>query len=199
MDKLINWRDFDKTLKKKNLLLFSATSLCRLFGTKKAAALLLLHRYSKRGFIVRLKRDLYTFPDSPPPDCYIANELVSPSYVSREFALSYHRVIPDTVYEMTSVTTKATRRFETLGKIYSYRRIKKDAFTGYRIEKQNGFSTLVADPEKAFVDANYFRIFDGLEPISRFDPEKVNRKKALHYSRLFRNQRLIEWIQEVLR
>lgn len=198
MDKLLNWHDFDRTLKNKHIFLFSATSLCHLFGTQRSAALLLLHRYSQKGYIVRLKQGLYAFPDAPPPDLYIANEMVIPSYVSLEFALSYHGVIPETVYEMTSVTTKATRRFEALGKIYSYRRIKKAAFTGYRIEKQKGFGFFMADPEKAFVDTNYFRMFDGLGPLSRFVAEKINQKKAMRYANLFRNQKLVSRIKAVL-
>ncbi len=198
MAKLVNWREFERKLKDKRLLLFSATDICRLFGATKVAATFLLHRYSKKGFIVRVKRGLYVFPDALPPELFIANKMYKPSYVSLEFALSYHRVIPETVYEMTSVTTKSTRRFETLGKIYSYRRVKIAAFTGYITEKQKGFSFFVADPEKAFVDTNYFRMFDGLKPISRFDKEKINPEKALRYAKLFSNPKLIGIIKTTL-
>jgi predicted transcriptional regulator of viral defense system len=115
-----------------------------------------------------------------------------------EFALSYHRVIPETVYEITSVTPKATRRFETLGRIYSYRKIKRTAFTGYMIEKQRGFSFQIADPEKAFVDSNYFRMLGGLKPVSRFDKEKINPMKALRYASLLGNKKLISIIKRTL-
>ncbi len=138
-------------------------------------------------------------PDALPPDCFIANKICEPSYVSLECALSYHRVIPETVYEITSVTPKSTRRFETSEKIYSYRSIKKVAFTGYRTEKQNGFGFYVADPEKAFVDANYFRLQDSLNPLSRFDKKKINLKRALRYAKLFKNKKLEKIIETTLR
>ena len=198
MAKLVNWYEFDRKMKDKRLLLFSAMDIRRLFGVSKVAATFLLHRYSKRGFIVRVKRGFYVFPDALPPELFIANKMVRPSYVSLDFALSYHRVIPETVYEIASITTKSTRRFETLGKNYSYRSVKKRVFTGYMTEKQKGFSFQIADPEKAFVDANYFRIIDKLEPISRFDKEKINFEKALHYAKLFHNTALIGIIKTLL-
>jgi hypothetical protein len=119
--------------------------------------------------------------------------------VSLEFALSYHGVIPETVYEVTSVTAKATRRFETLGKVFSYRKIKKSAYTGYGVEKQGDLSFYIADAEKAFVDANYLRLKNNQEPISRFNKEKINSKKALSYAGLFGNNKLNSIIKTTLK
>ena len=148
---------------------------------------------------MQVKRGLYVFPDALPPDVYIANKLYSPSYISLEFALSYHGVIPETVYEITSVTTKATRRFETLGKIFSFHKIKKAAYTGYSVQKQNGISFYIADAEKAFVDANYLRLMNRQKPISRFNKDKINPEKALLYAKLFNNAKLIGIIKSTLK
>ena len=134
-----------------------------------------------------------------PPDVYVANKLYSPSYLSLEFALSYHGVIPETVYEITSVTTKATRQFETLGKIFSYRKIKKVAYTGYEIQKQQELSFYIANAEKAFVDTNYLRLMSGQKPISRFNKDKINPEKVLRYAKLFGNAKLIGIIRSTLR
>ena len=153
---------------------------------------------AKKNFIIRLKRGLYAFPDAVPPQLYVANKLYEPSYVSLDFALSYHRIIPENVYEITSVTVKGTRRFATRGKVYSYRHVITAAFTGYTTAKENGFSFFIADPEKAFVDANYFRLRDGLKPISRFDKSKINPGKALRYATLFHNPELISIIKTTL-
>ncbi|MBI4050502.1 MAG: type IV toxin-antitoxin system AbiEi family antitoxin domain-containing protein [Candidatus Doudnabacteria bacterium] len=199
MAKLVNWYEFNRKLKDKMVLLFSADDIRRLFGVSRVAAGFLVHRYAAKGYIARVKRGLYVFPDALPPEFYLANKIYEPSYVSREFALSYHRVIPETVYEVTSVTVKATRRFEKLGKIYSYRRIKKPAFAGYTTEKQKGFSFQIADPEKAFVDTNYFRMLDGLKPLSRFDKEKLNPSKALRYASLFGNGKLASIMKTTLK
>lgn len=190
MAKLVNWHEFTRNLQRKKILLFSAMDICRLFGASSTTVNLLLHRYQKKGLITRVKRGLYAFPDALPPEMYIANRIYDPSYVSLEFALSYHRIIPETVYALTSVTPKSTRHFETLGKIYSYRSIQKSAFTGYRTAQQNGVSFLVAEPEKAFVDANYFRVLDALPPIARCNLQKLDPKKTLRYAKLFHNAKL---------
>jgi predicted transcriptional regulator of viral defense system len=198
MAKLVNQTRFVSTIKQKNISIFSVHDVRALFGVSAVAAASLLHRYKRRGFIVQIKRGLYVFPDAVPSDVLVANRLYSPSYVSLEFALSYHGVIPETVYEITSVTTKATRRFETLGKIFSYRTIKKAAYTGYDIHKQRDMGFAIADAEKAFVDANYLRLKRAQKPISRFHKEKVNATKALRYASLFDNEKLLSIIKTTL-
>lgn len=198
MAKLVNQPDFVAKIKQKKLGLFSKRDVEALFKVSAVAATFLLHRYTKRGLILKVKRGLYALPDSLPPDTYIANRLYRPSYVSREFALSYHRIIPETVYEITSVSTKAARRFEALGKVYTYRRIKKEAFTGYSTIRQNGFSFNIADAEKAFVDALYYRVIFKEKPMSRFDKKKIDRTKALRYAKLFGNQKLTAILKQTL-
>jgi len=198
MVKLVNQTIFAAKIKEKRLYIFSPSNICSLFGVSAVAASALLHRYKKQGFILQLKRGLYVLPDILPPDVYIANKLYSPSYVSLEFALSYHGVIPETVYEITSVTTKATRRFETNGKVFSYRKIKRAAYTGYGIQKQNNLGFYIADAEKAFVDANYLRLMSGQKPISRFNKGKIDSKKAMKYALLFGNEKLTGMIKTTL-
>ncbi len=199
MVKLVNQTDFVAKIKDRKLPIFTANDIRALFGVSVVATAGLLHRYKKRGFILCIKRGLYVFPDALPPDLYVANKLYSPSYISLEFALSYHGVIPETVYEITSVTAKATRRFETLGKIFSYRKIKKVAYAGYEIQNQKGLSFYVADAEKAFVDTNYLRLKNKQKPISRFNKDKINPQKALRYAKMFNNAKLIGIIKSTLK
>jgi len=194
----MKWIDFEREIKEKNIKLFTPLDVQRFLGRSKIAVTFLVHRLKKQGHIQSLKRGIYKLSDDQVPDVYLANKLYEPSYVSLEFALSYHRVIPETVYEITSITPKTTRHFETLGKIYSYRRVKKSAFAGYTTAKQKGFSFFIADPEKAFVDLNYFRMLDGLKPISRFNKEKINPAKALRYAKLFGNAKLTSIIKTTL-
>jgi predicted transcriptional regulator of viral defense system len=198
MANLMNQSYFTAQIKAKNIALFSARDVETLLGVSKVAATFLLFRYAKKGIIIRIKRGLYVFPDALPPELYLANKLYNPSYISREFALSYHGIIPETVYEITSVTTKSTRLFETLGKIYSYRKIKKSAFTGYVVEKQRGFTFRIADAEKAFVDTLYYRTLSDQKPLSRFNKEKINKNKALEYAKLFRKPKLIAILKTTL-
>jgi predicted transcriptional regulator of viral defense system len=200
MAKVLDWHSFEKKLKNKQILIFSRIDVGRVFGSSSAAASLLLHRYAKRGFIARVKRGLYTFAgESAVPTPYLANKLYEPSYVSLEFALSYHRIIPETVYEITSVTTKSTQRFQAMNKTFSYRRIKKEAFTGYETARQGAFSFFIADPEKAFVDLAYLKTIRQKNVLDRFDKERINKAKALRYAKLFENEKLISVIKNILK
>ena len=195
----MKWLDFEREIKKKNIKLFTPLDVQRFLGRSKMAAQFLVYRLKKKGYIVSVKRGLYKLSDEQIPDLYIANKIYSPSYISLEFALSYYGIIPETAYEITSVTTKATRRFETLGKIFSFRKIKRSAYTGYGIEKQGDLSFYIADAEKAFVDANYLRLMNKQKPISRFNKEKINSKKALYYAKLFNNTKLMSIVKTTLR
>lgn len=194
----MKWVDFERQLKKKGIKLFTPLDVQRFLGRSKVATTFVVHRLKKQGYIQSVKRGIYKLSDEQIPELYLANKLYEPSYISLQFALSYHRVIPENVYEITSVTPKATRRFEKLGKIFSYRRITKSAFSGYTIEKQKEFSFQIADAEKAFVDANYFRMLDGLKPLSRYNKEKINLVKALRYAKLFDNEKLVSIIKTTL-
>jgi predicted transcriptional regulator of viral defense system len=200
MANLMNWHNFEKKLKEKNLPLFSRLDVTRVFGVTPIAAKFLLHRYAKKKFITRVKRGLYTFAgESSVPTPYLANKLYEPSYVSLEFALSYHRVIPETVYEITSVSTKKTQRFQAMNKTFSYRRIKKEAFTGYETARQGAFTFFIADPEKAFVDLAYLKTIRQKNVLDRFDKKRINKAKALRYAKLFGSEKLMGVIKNILK
>lgn len=195
----MKWIDFERKIKAKNIKLFTPLDIQRFLGRSKIATRFLIHRLKKQGYILRLKQGIYQLSGEQVSDLYIANKLYQPSYVSLEFALSYHRVIPETVYEITSVTPKATRRFLALGKSFTYRSIKKEAFTGYVSKKQGDVNYLIAEPEKAFVDLNYLRIMNRQKPISRFNKEKINPAKAFRYAKLFNNEKLVGIIKTTLK
>ncbi|KKT27535.1 MAG: hypothetical protein UW12_C0019G0001 [Parcubacteria group bacterium GW2011_GWF1_43_9] len=176
MAKLVNWVDFHRKLSK--VPIFGAINVQRVFGVTKQTAALALQRYTKRGLVDRLRKGMYCLSGVSLPSTYIANRLYEPSYVSLEFALSYHGVIPETVYTITS---------------------ESSVFTGYKIVKQGGLSFYIADAEKAFVDLTYLRMRAGAKPISRFNKEKLNPDKALRYARLFTSNKLFAIIKTTLR
>ena len=194
----MKWREFEREIKKKNIKLFTPLDVQRFLGRSKIATRFLVHRLKKEGYIIRLKQGLYKLSDEDVSDLYLANKLYEPSYISLEFALSYHQIIPETVYEISSVTTKTTRRFQALGKTFSYRHVKKEAFTGYSVHRQGGSSFLIADPEKAFIDLEYFKLIGKQKPLSRFNKERVNTLKALRYAKLFNNNKLVGIIKSTL-
>lgn len=83
----------------------------------------------------------------------IANRLLTPSYVSMSTALRYYGVIPEAIYLTQSMTTKEPREYETPVGRFVFTRMKKDVFNiGIRNVEENGYSFLIASPEKALCD-----------------------------------------------
>ena len=116
-----------------------------------------LGRMVEAGEIVRLKRNLYeTDPNTPP--YLVANALYGPSYISFEYALMRHNVIPEFVYEITCATygKRKTKIFRTpLGRI-SYQDIPEAAFdVGIESLFENGREYRIATTEKAICDKLY--------------------------------------------
>lgn len=194
----MNWHKFSQTLKEKNISIFTRLDVKRIFQLSNAATNFLLHRYTKKNLIIRLKQGLYALTESNLNDLVLANKLYSPSYLSLEFALSFYSIIPEVVYELTSITSKTTRHFKLLNKIFSYRRIKKSAFTGYVPLRQNGNLFLIAEPEKAWVDWVYLKMLNGENTLDRWDKRKIKKKKALSYAQLFGNVYLLRRIKTLL-
>jgi hypothetical protein len=117
-----------------------------------------IHYLIKDRILQQVKRGLYVagpgITSSKPDPFLLANHLLGPSYVSLESALSYHGLIPEKVYEITSVTIKAKRRFSTPLGVYSYTRLSLPYYSyGIRsVEVDSQHRFLIASPEKALFD-----------------------------------------------
>lgn len=111
----------------------------------------------RNGDIVRLKRGLYVCSEKVSGKPFslelIANRLLTPSYVSMSTALRYYGLIPEAVYVTQSMTTKESREYENAVGQFVYTRMKRDAFNiGICNVEENGYSFLIASPEKALCD-----------------------------------------------
>ena len=112
----------------------------------------------KSGELVSLRRGLYVPGpelDLPIPESFvIANHLRGPSYVSLESALSYWDLIPERVYETSSVTTKTTKTYQTSLGRYSFQHLTTPYYSfgirSVRLTEQQ--TALIASPEKAVCD-----------------------------------------------
>ena len=62
--------------------------------------------------LIKLTKGLYE-TDQSISGYLVANAIYSPSYLSFEFTLSYHGLIPEAVYTYTSATFKKKRRRNT--------------------------------------------------------------------------------------
>lgn len=87
---------------------------------------------------------------------YVANKIFEPSYISLQTALSFYGFIPEAVFQVTSITTKKTRKLESSNIRYIYRNIKSSNFFGYTLkEYKDGHVIRLAEPEKAILDLLY--------------------------------------------
>jgi predicted transcriptional regulator of viral defense system len=117
-----------------------------------------LNDWQDKGYIKKIRRGYYIFSDLNLNEgtlFLMANGLYSPSYVSLESALSFHGLIPEGVYSITSVTTRKTASFQTPVANFAYRSIKRRLNFGYRLMAANGRMFKLAGPEKAVLDYLY--------------------------------------------
>lgn len=62
-----------------------------------------IKRMSDSGEIIKLTRNLYE-TDKTTSGYLVANAIYSPSYLSFDYALAYHRLIPESIYVYTCAT-----------------------------------------------------------------------------------------------
>ncbi|NOR84461.1 MAG: hypothetical protein GQ526_13315 [Ardenticatenales bacterium] len=198
MAKQLNWLQVERTIRKNRLSLFSPQDLRHLLRGSDISLRFLLTRAHKRGEVVKLRRELYTLPDSLPSELEVANALLRPSYVSLLYALAYYHLIPEAVFTITSVTPRTTRRFEALGKVFTYHHIKPVAFAGYRPEKVGGRIFLIAEPEKALVDSLYFASLGKLSLPERLNISALDSEKMLALAELFRRPTLTAKVETLV-
>jgi hypothetical protein len=112
----------------------------------------------RQGVIIRVKKGLYVFGDKhrryPYSKEMLANLVYGPSYVSLDYALAYHGLIPERVEALTSVTPSRSRRFATPVGLLVYRQIPLRAYEVgmVRVETDHEQAFLIASPEKALAD-----------------------------------------------
>lgn len=119
----------------------------------------------RSGELIRVKKGLYVFGTSYRRSLLsleiLANKIYGPSYVSLEYALAFYGLIPEYVVEVTSVTTKRRKKYETpLGR-FSYEPLPTSLFsTGFTLlQVSDQELALIATPEKALADLFYMRRF----------------------------------------
>lgn len=198
MAKQLNWYQVERELHQTGVTLFSPQDLQHLFGASEIALRFLLTRAVKRGDVLKLRRGLYTLAAPIPSELEIANRLYRPSYISFTFALSYHHIIPETVYTITSATTRTTATFTVLGKSFVYHRIKRTAFTGYTAARVNHRVIWMAEPEKALVDTLYFVALKKQGLPERIDWSRLSKSKMCAFARLFEFPDLMKYLEELL-
>jgi predicted transcriptional regulator of viral defense system len=126
-----------------------------------------LTRWLKRGYLIRLRQGLYTFPeyrDKPDMALYFAGRIYNPSYISLHTALSSYGLIPEGVVQITSVTSLKTARFSNEFGNYEYHSVRDDLMFGYEPRPMAGGRVAAyATREKALLDLLYLHPFYNTE------------------------------------
>lgn len=176
---------------------FSPLDLQRYFNVNYETARKFILRYIKKDIYIKIKRGLYFDRNFLPADTEIANKLYQPSYLSFEYVLSYYGIIPETVYSITSATSKASRKFKLQNTEYIYYRLKKKVFTGYLNKEINAHKIFIAEPEKAFVDYLYFVDLRKKSIYERIDIKKLNLLRIIKLAKLFERPSLIKLVKKI--
>ncbi|MCF7926440.1 MAG: hypothetical protein K9L74_02525 [Candidatus Izimaplasma sp.] len=157
-----------------------------------------IHREIKKGNLIPLKKGIYE-TDKTIPGHYLSGIIYGPSYLSFEFALSYHGLIPERVYTYTSATynKNKSKRYKNAFGLYTYRDIPNKAYPyGVKSYIENGYSYIVAIPEKALCDRLYIAspqtsmknlkslLFEDLR-IEKEDFYNLDLKKVIKLSELY--------------
>ena len=121
-----------------------------------------ISRMLAEGDILKIKKGLYllsrkyrTAPVSLP---LLANLIYGPSYVSLDFALSFHGLIPEGVFELSSMTPKRIKCYDTpLGR-FTYTHSFESLYGIGIVSETNldGSCFLIACPEKSLCDKVVF-------------------------------------------
>ncbi len=89
---------------------------------------------------------------------FLAGVIYGPSYLSFEYALSYHGLIPELAVVFSSATfmKRRRKRYDTNFGLFTYRDIPRAAYPhGIQLIIEGKFSFQIASPEKAICDQLY--------------------------------------------
>ena len=114
-----------------------------------------IKRDADKGLLFRLTNGIYETNKNVDP-CLLASSILSPSYLSFDWALSYYGMIPEKVFSITSVTleNRKNKTFENYFGRYEYTDIPVRAFSeGLTYLESGEYIVKIATKEKALCDS----------------------------------------------
>lgn len=128
-----------------------------------------LSQLKKIGYLRTLKNNLYVTDsfyqqvERQQYTEYMAQVFCFPSYISLEYILMKEGLIPESVFSITSITTKSSRIFRTFLGTFVYQNIKSELFTGYVEELWGSKAIRRATKAKALFDFLYLKKLNNME------------------------------------
>ena len=159
-----------------------------------------LSEWQKKGYIKKIRQGFYIFSDWKIHEqalFLIANIIYKPSYISLEMALSLYHLIPESVYGITSVSSRKTNHFKTEFGTFIYHHLKPELLFGYRLQIYGNHTIRIAEIEKTVLDYLYIHPhikdqedFEGMRFNSEEFKAKADIPKFKKYLNAFNNRAL---------
>ena len=114
-----------------------------------------IKRDTQHGVIFRLTRGVYETDRNVDP-CFLASSILSPSYLSFDWALSYYGLIPEKVVAITSASLniRKNKTFNNVFGRFEYSDIPSNVFSEGLTYLENGdYFVKIATKEKAICDS----------------------------------------------
>ena len=114
-------------------------------------------RMVEEGKLFPIIRGIYEDDPNTPPR-YLASSIYGPSYISFEYALAFYGLIEnkDKTVTCAAYGKRKEKVYETMFGTFTYRDIPKTVFPkDLVLHRENGYSFIMASPEKAFCDELY--------------------------------------------
>ena len=138
-----------------------------------------IKRDADNGLLFRINRGIYETDRSTSP-YLLASSILSPSYLSFDFALSYYGLIPEKVVSITSASLDVRKNktfINTFGK-YMFSDIPADAFSeGLTYIEEGSYMVKIATKEKAICDSLYkWRVVGSVKELKEllFDDKRID-------------------------
>jgi len=167
-----------------------------------------LNEWQNKGYIRKIVKNFYMFTDIDVNEeilFEVANKIYAPSYISMETALSYYNLIPDSIFQITSISTRRTYNFDTNIGVFTYRKLKPSLFFGYNFVKNNEKYFKIATIEKTILDFLYLNPeIDNIKAINSLRINKqefllnLNKDKFKKYTEIFHNNLLSKRIKKFM-
>lgn len=90
----------------------------------------------------------------------LSSYIYGPSYLSFEYALSFHSIIPERVVVYTNATfnKRKSKAYKNHFGLFTYRDVPKEAFPFFvQVYERDSYAYFIASPEKALCDLLYIK------------------------------------------
>lgn len=127
-----------------------------------------IKRDCDKGILTRLTKGVYETNNNVSP-YLLASSILSPSYLSFDWALSYYNLIPEKVFSITSASlnNRKNKTFENKFGRFEYTDVPSKVFSeGVTYIESEGYTVKIATKEKAICDSlSKWRVVGNIEEL----------------------------------